>query len=112
MVSYTAYMNSAAWRTNPVRLRELEAAGFQCRLCPNSRATGHKLEAHHRTYERLGRERDGDLVALCSECHLGVTSMLRARRYAASSVSFLKDCHPSEGDPIPLFDQTVEEKKQ
>lgn len=29
------------------------------------------LEVHHRTYERRGRERDSDLVALCWACHEG-----------------------------------------
>ena len=31
------------------------------------------LEVHHRTYQRLGRELDSDLVALCWSCHDGVT---------------------------------------
>lgn len=31
------------------------------------------LEVHHLTYERRGRERDEDLVALCWCCHEGVT---------------------------------------
>src|SRR4051812_47555513 len=31
------------------------------------------LEVHHKTYERLGHERDEDLVALCWNCHDGVT---------------------------------------
>lgn len=31
------------------------------------------LEIHHKTYERIGQERDEDLVALCWSCHDGVT---------------------------------------
>jgi 5-methylcytosine-specific restriction endonuclease McrA len=81
-MDYLKYIASSAWRNNPVRLREFEAAGFQCRLCPNSLADGHLLDAHHRTYKRMGCEIDGDLTALCRDCHKGVTSMLRARRYA------------------------------
>jgi 5-methylcytosine-specific restriction endonuclease McrA len=102
-MNYLKYISSAAWRSNPVRLREFEAAGFQCRLCSNSVAQGHALEAHHRTYERLGREIDGDLTALCKECHLGVTSMLRARRYASSPPE-TSDVVPAIPDPQPLFD--------
>jgi hypothetical protein len=90
-MNYLKYISSAAWRSNPVRLREFEAAGFQCRLCSNSVAQGHALEAHHRTYERLGREIDGDLTALCKECHLGVTSMLRARRYSPKGAQYTAD---------------------
>jgi len=85
-MDYVTYITSAAWRSNPARQRELAAANFACRLCPNAAAIGARIEVHHRTYERLGHELDGDLIALCSECHLGVTSMLRARRYAASSI--------------------------
>ena len=103
-MNYPKYISSAAWRFNPVRLREFEAAGFQCRLCPNTVAQGHVLEAHHRTYERLGRELDGDLTALCRECHKGVTSMLRARRYASSPRPAARDFVPAVADPKPLFD--------
>ncbi|MDF0498261.1 hypothetical protein [Bradyrhizobium yuanmingense] len=102
MMNYVKYLTSAAWRNNPVRLREFSAAGFQCRLCPNSTETGHVLEAHHRTYVRFGCEIDGDLTALCHECHKCVTSMLRARRYAALSSAELQDF--SKFETLPLFD--------
>lgn len=29
----------------------------------------YRLEVHHLTYERLGCERYGDLIVLCSDCH-------------------------------------------
>jgi 5-methylcytosine-specific restriction endonuclease McrA len=103
-MDYRKYTSSSAWRCNPVRLREFEAAGFQCRLCTNSVALGHTLEAHHRTYKRLGREIDGDLTALCRECHQVVTSMLRARRYASSSPLNPSDFVPAIPQPEPLFD--------
>lgn len=81
-MTYGEYIQSNAWRTNAARLREFEAARFACRLCPAAAADGATLESHHRTYDRLGHETDGDLTALCSECHRGVTSFLRRRRYA------------------------------
>jgi hypothetical protein len=34
------------------------------------------LEIHHKTYERVGAERDDDLVALCWTCHDGVTDRM------------------------------------
>ena len=34
-------------------------AGYACQRCGRAKAT----DAHHLTYERLGRERDGDLLA-------------------------------------------------
>lgn len=104
-MDYIKYITSTAWRDNPVRQRELEAAKFACRLCPNSAANGHQIEVHHRTYERFGCEVDGDLTALCSQCHKDVTSILRARSYAASAPIELGESAnvPSE----PLFDPTT-----
>jgi hypothetical protein len=32
-------------------------------------AVPYRLEVHHRTYERLGRERPEDLLVLCEKCH-------------------------------------------
>jgi hypothetical protein len=105
-MDYVKYISSASWRNNPVRLREFEAAGFQCRLCPNCVAEGYTLEGHHRTYERLGCEIDGDVTALCHECHIGVTSMLRARRYCSQAIE-PRDFVPPIPNPEPLFDPDV-----
>ncbi|UFW46275.1 MULTISPECIES: hypothetical protein [Bradyrhizobium] len=102
-MDYVAYITSAAWRNNPARLRELAAANYACRLCPNAAATGSRIEVHHRSYERLGHEIDGDVTALCSDCHLGVTSMLRARRYANSPIPEVSDTWVQVAKP--LFDE-------
>jgi hypothetical protein len=42
------------------------ARGF----CERCRTSGYKLEVHHLTYERFGREWDEDLQALCHPCHV------------------------------------------
>ncbi len=60
-MTYGDYIQSNAWRTNPARLREFEAAGFACRLCPAAASDGATLESHHRTYDRLGNEIDAFL---------------------------------------------------
>ena|SRR5258708_1227515 len=77
-MNYQNYIASHRWRTNPARLRELETACGKCRLCASQDAP---LEAHHRSYSNLGSECDGDLVALCGECHREVTSFLRRRKH-------------------------------
>jgi len=65
-VDYTTYMQSAEWRerANAAKRR----AGNRCQVCnrPGSAVT---LDAHHRTYERLGQERSEDLTVLCRDCH-------------------------------------------
>jgi len=60
---YHAYLKSDAWRER--RAAALKKARNRCSLC-NGRFS---LEAHHRTYERLGQERPDDLIVLCCNCH-------------------------------------------
>ena len=63
--NYTKYLNTRRWewRRKLVLLRD----GGICRRC------GHKpaYNVHHLTYERVGREKLGDLLLLCDECHKG-----------------------------------------
>jgi 5-methylcytosine-specific restriction endonuclease McrA len=61
--TYKQYLGTDHWRTTRVAcLRRFE---FQCALC----SFGGKLDVHHRTYERLGRELPEDLIPLCRRCH-------------------------------------------
>ncbi|UCF52501.1 MAG: hypothetical protein JSV48_25330 [Bradyrhizobium sp.] len=85
-------------------MREFEAARFECRLCPAAASDGTLLEAHHRTYERFGCEADGDLTALCRNCHHHVTSFQRADRYALI-VPLRADVRRLTVS-VPLFDPT------
>lgn len=103
-MDYYTYINSPLWRDNPARLAELKAAGFRCRTC-NASGPDVRLEVHHRTYERLGRELVGDLTTLCEDCHWTVTDMLRRRRYHRRSPRFA-DVIPAIDNASPLFDPT------
>lgn len=60
---YYTYIKSQEWKdvASAARIR----AEYRCQICYE---TG-KLSVHHRTYIRLGRERDTDLTVLCSRCH-------------------------------------------
>lgn len=80
-MEYSRYISSTGWHTSAARLAELAASGHRCRICNASRGEA-QLEVHHRTYERLGHERVGDLTTLCRECHQAATEHLRRRRYA------------------------------
>lgn len=77
-MNYQSYISSDRWRSNPARVRELATACGKCRLCASDEPP---LEVHHRSYENLGAEIDGDLVALCGECHREVTSMIRRKKH-------------------------------
>ncbi len=62
-VDYASYIQSARW----AHLRDiaLEHYGDACALC----GSPHDLNVHHRTYDRLGKERLSDLTVLCRACH-------------------------------------------
>ena len=62
-LTYAEYIKSDGWKIR--RLRALALAENRCQVCnsPNH------PEVHHRTYERLGHERDADLTVLCHDCH-------------------------------------------
>lgn len=60
---YQEYLQTIEWKMRASSTKI--AAGGRCQLCNR----GARLEAHHRTYERRGNERPGDLIALCDTCH-------------------------------------------
>ncbi len=60
---YARYLSSAQWAAT--RAEALDRAEHACQLCNGT--TG--LQAHHRTYDRVGAERPADLVVLCERCH-------------------------------------------
>ena len=62
-MSLTDYLNTREWKVK--RKRALIQAGNRCQICGST----HRLEVHHRTYERLGNELLSDLVVLCRKCH-------------------------------------------
>jgi len=57
------YLRSEHWQE--VRRKKLKQAGYKCEACGQKV----KLDIHHLTYERLGKERLSDLQALCRPCH-------------------------------------------
>ena len=60
---YVTYMASPEWKA----LREKVYARDNHRCCRCG--SQEKLQVHHLTYVRLGRERMGDLITLCGSCH-------------------------------------------
>lgn len=60
---YAEYLKSPEWAARSKATKERD--GNRCRVCNSP----DRLQAHHRTYERVGREAEGDLVTLCDPCH-------------------------------------------
>ena len=72
------YLRSPHWRAR--RARAIALAGGRCERCGKPG----RLEVHHLTDKRLGRERDRDLRALCHRCH-----QIAERRRRAGSLCVL-----------------------
>jgi predicted lactoylglutathione lyase len=75
-INYREYLNSDEWRDIAMRVKIRD--GLRCVLC-NS---GSDLDAHHRTYANLGRERQhlSDLITLCRQCHSNHHMMMQEKR--------------------------------
>ncbi|MDB5638420.1 MAG: cyclohydrolase [Bradyrhizobium sp.] len=99
---YREYIRSHRWLASAARLGELAASGFRCRTCNAGRSEA-VLHVHHRTYVRLGAERQDDLTTLCVECHVAITDSIRRRRYAGLTIVYA-DVKPAIDVSVPLFD--------
>jgi hypothetical protein len=66
-VNYRSYIRSEAWKKKASAAKK--RAGYRCQICNRGKRDGVQLDAHHRTYERLGHERPEDITVLCHRCH-------------------------------------------
>ena len=60
---YLKYLRSTTWAS--LRKKVLGRDKYRCQICKSKK----KLEVHHKTYKRIGKERIGDLITLCNICH-------------------------------------------
>jgi 5-methylcytosine-specific restriction endonuclease McrA len=74
---YDYVITSPRWRK--LRQRLLRTRGRRCQHCGVDQAKRY-LQLHHVSYDRLGFERDEDLLVLCRSCHQRAD---RARELAA-----------------------------
>jgi 5-methylcytosine-specific restriction endonuclease McrA len=81
-VDYWAVLASDGWAVRAKAAKR--RAGFKCQVC-NGVEGG--LQAHHRTYERLGREDDADLTVLCAVCHELFSKHGRLAQYREDGVA-------------------------
>ncbi|MCO5210449.1 MAG: HNH endonuclease [Caldilinea sp.] len=65
-VDYYTYIRSDGWRMKANQAKQ--RSGYRCQVC-NRHASDVQLDAHHRTYERLGNELPEDITVLCHDCH-------------------------------------------
>lgn len=87
---YEFYLRSTAWKRRKDEYYSTHAK--RCSACGSKKS----IHLHHMTYERLGAERDSDLVPLCYGCHEkvhqlhaeGFASLMRVTRdYVATTAA-------------------------
>ncbi len=66
-INYEAYIQSADWKEKADAAKK--RAGYRCQICNRGTSQVLQIEAHHRTYERLGEELPSDITVVCNECH-------------------------------------------
>jgi len=66
---YQQYMKSDKWRSKCQERTKI--AGNKCEMCGRLAKDSKRLQIHHITYKRLGRENVyTDLICLCGHCHV------------------------------------------
>lgn len=63
---YYDYLQSDSWKLK--RQRVLWRDDFCCQFCSVVLTSEH-LHVHHKTYDRIFKERLSDLLTLCEDCH-------------------------------------------
>lgn len=71
-ITYEDYLESDHWKGK--RKEKVEAAKHMCEVCGEDEIM---LVVHHKHYDNLGREKLGDLIALCPQCHKDVHKKIR-----------------------------------
>lgn len=72
---YVRHLRSPQWQRT--RLAAIRRSGGRCSHC----GVAAPLDVHHLTYDRLGKERSSDVVALCRTCHNRVHGKRSRRRW-------------------------------
>ena len=74
---YKKYLQSSRWKKLSYYVKK--RAGFRCQVCGG----GGPLNAHHRSYKRLGmRGEENDLIAVCERCHALIHSGLHHTKHS------------------------------
>ena len=74
--TYENYLLSDHWQDVRRRFYLSKLWKGHCYCCKQS---SRQIHIHHRTYNRLGKERLLDLVAICANCHKVVHEILKRR---------------------------------
>lgn len=105
MVEYEKYLKSGHWK----EFRKRFLARKKPKGCWSCGRKG-RLDLHHVTYERLGRERIGDVVAICRTCHDEVHDLHDRGKAKNLQSATDKIRQKYRAQPPPVFTVTVHGK--
>lgn len=80
--NYRAYLVSPHWQAT--RKEFFEKNKYECTACGSSDS----INLHHATYKRMGIEEEGDLVALCQDCHQKVHELQKETKQDLYQVTY------------------------
>jgi hypothetical protein len=98
---YHDYIHSDKWKAKASVVKKLQ--GNICHLC----GMEGNLDAHHKTYVRLGNELREDLVGLCNSCHSKIHFLVE--HYCRSYASYEEALRWSWQDAVMLGSIPYEE---
>ena len=105
---YQRYLKSESWHRK--RQRKFNQVGRYCEVCKSV----HRIEVHHLTYERLGKERLSDLQVLCEDCHPLADEVRRRVKAIDTYMSKVYgegwQSQYTNGEAATQFDQWLESK--
>lgn len=110
--AYQVYLTQPHWQE--IR-KKMYSRYNRCQMCKSK----DKLNIHHLTYRRLGREQDEDLIVVCEYCHIEVIhkkGLTKKRIRASISVKQYEKPHtpqqPKQQKPRTLLSYPYKRKKQ
>ena len=71
---YQKYITSSNWAA--VRNDAVMQANNKCEVCGSLK----RLNVHHLSYKNLGNEEPGDLIVLCSKCHMIEHGLIKIKK--------------------------------
>lgn len=75
--NYYQYLKSDQWSKIRTCFFSSNSDHRICFICGSKK----NLQAHHKTYERAGKERMADLVCLCQDCHNATHKFLKLSKH-------------------------------
>lgn len=88
--NYKAYLTSKEWDDRRKEYSSIHPC--KCEVC----GSNNQVQLHHICYDRLGYEKDMDLVPLCKDCHDNIHQYCEAYKEGVGDLFYIWDKHMSK----------------